>query len=1166
MSGDPSREEWDSNPRDARTPNGFQDRRLRPLGHPPGPTIAGFRGGGTDARLGRVTDPARLPLSGDELFHALVEATDALTYAFDLSDPDGPPIYLSPQVGTILGRSAEEIDAWPSRLLELVHPQDRDRIVEAGRRTVAEGAVFDEEFRIVLPDGTLRWLRDRAHVVPAREDRPAIWVGFATDITARQERQERARLEAAHHRQLVEVLPGIVFRLANEPPFERVTYLSPQIQEVFGYPVERWIEEPALWTDSVHPDDRAAVTAGWRAAVATETPYVAEFRVIRADGSVVWIRERTIPVRLANGRVDEWQGLLLDVTDAHEAQDERARAEQRWRTLVEHAPAMVYTISNDEEGELLYVSPQLRSMLGYEGEPWRDDPKLWATLVHPDDVDRVQAEWIRSVRTKQPFEMEYRARRADGRTVWIRDHTHPAFDDDGHVPYWVGISLDVTATREAEAALGSTAARYQALIEQLPAVVYVDSDDESPRSIFVSSASTEILGYPPEAYLRDQSIWPRTIHPDDRDRVLAAWASAIRTGEPFEIEYRFLRPDGSTVWVRDTSIRIDGEDGERAWQGVILDVTRRVLAEQEAGSASARYQALVEGIPAAVYEMGPDDERRTLYVGPQIEQLLGYTRAEWLEQPDIWIELLHPDDREEVLDAYDRHNETGEPWRSEYRLIANDGTVVWVRDQAVLVRDTRGHAHTWQGVLLDITEKKEAEEQLRRANDELEFRVMARTSQLAEANELMSLEIGERRRMEKELRAAEERHRRLVEDLPGVVYVWHTRKIDGKDPSYISPRIEQMLGFSPAEWHSDWAFWSSRLHPHDHDAVVAATDRAARTGEPFYMEYRYLAKDGRVVWVLDQATLLSRDDAGQPAIFQGVWLDITDRKLAEAKAAAAEERFREVAESAPAITYVFELDHAHGGRATLDYVSPEIAELLGYPITRWMEDPAAWADVIHPDDRQVVIETSQAGFTTGAPWALDYRVLAADGRVVWIHSRARCASRDDTGRPTRFVGVLIDVTERQDAERRARDDLAAATALLRSMPGVPWTELVDPGSGWRRYAYIGPQAQDLFGYTPEELIAEPTHFERLVHPDDHDRVVARSRRSDRSGEPWVDEYRVVVRDGSIRWIHGTARRVTPDGVSPAVWHGISIDVTGARRGGDRGRRGFGTPRAQPRSR
>ena len=103
-----------------------------------------------------------------------------------------------------------------------------------------------------------------------------------------------------------------------------------------------------------------------------------------------------------------------------------------------------------------------------------------------------------------------------------------------------------------------------------------------------------------------------------------------------------------------------------------------------------RYRALVEQVPAIVYEMGPDDERQTLFVSPHVEELLGYSQQEWLDQPDIWIELLHPEDREIELAAHDLHNQTGEPWGREYRLIASDGSVVWVSDKAVLVPDARG--------------------------------------------------------------------------------------------------------------------------------------------------------------------------------------------------------------------------------------------------------------------------------------------------------------------------------------------------------------------------------------------------------------------------------------------------------------------------------------------
>ena len=107
------------------------------------------------------------------------------------------------------------------------------------------------------------------------------------------------------------------------------------------------------------------------------------------------------------------------------------------------------------------------------------------------------------------------------------------------------------------------------------------------------------------------------------------------------------------------------------------------------GRAVPAMSTLFSGLDGMLFRCRVD-ERRTLFVSPRVEEVLGYPRNEWLEQPDIWTELLHPDDRETELAAHDRHTETGEPWKREYRLIASDGRVVWVRDQAKLVRDEDG--------------------------------------------------------------------------------------------------------------------------------------------------------------------------------------------------------------------------------------------------------------------------------------------------------------------------------------------------------------------------------------------------------------------------------------------------------------------------------------------
>jgi PAS domain S-box-containing protein len=1088
-----------------------------------------------------------VPAAGSEMFddlhRQLVETVPAVTYVLPVGLTDGPYAYVSPQSDVVLGLSREELAVDKAGRLRRIHPDDRSRLLQDGVRGAAIGA-WDAQYRVVLPDGSVRWWHERARMIPAAGGRPAMWIGLITPIAGEGAVADAIAEADARYQALTEQLPAVVYiDTYEESPV--TLYISGQIESLSGYRSEEWIADPELWMRVAHPDDRRelAMRPDWPTLLGGHETPANEYRLVHRDGHVLWVRDIARLVRSADGTPLFWQGVMMDVTEQHQAEDERLRSEARYRTLVEQVPGIVYIDTNEPDPAPMYVSPQVLELTGYTVDEWMTDRGLWLNAAHPDDRERLRKEWVSAVGRRAPFSIEYRSLHRDGRVSWFHDSARLVRSDDGKPLFWQGLIQDISDAKRAEEMMSESERRHRTLVEQVPAVVFIDSHEESPICYYVSPQSTEMLGYRPEEFQNDPTLFFRIIHPDDLDRVAAAWVEAVRHSDSFFCDFRLFRRDGEMLFIREAAVLIRDVDGAPVyWQGLIQDLSDRKRAEDSFRASEARYRMLVEQVPAVVYEMDPDDERRTLFVSPQVEALFGYSREEWLDQPDIWTELLHPDDREIELAAHDLHNETREPWVQEYRLIASDGRVVWVRDQARLVRDGSGNASTWQGIMLDITSQKDLEERLRQSNDDLEFRVLERTSELEEANEMMSLEIGERKRIESELRETQERYRRLIEDLPAVVYMWQIHAVDGTWHTYTSPRIEKLLGYSADEWNTSEA-WKDRLHPHDRERVLAATARSETTGEPFSEEYRVFAKDGRLVTVFDHATLLSRDDRGQPLLFQGVLMDVTDQHRAQEFAAQSAERYRELAEDGPVVFSVLEIERGVETKHRLRYISPQIQDILGYPAARFYADVTNWRDIVHPDD-QALAEATSRSLIGGHPWDVDYRVIADDGRIVWMHLEGNTTERDDLGRPVRLRGIMMDVTRRREDEARALEEASVLRSLVEQLPGVTWTYGVEDPLDWRPI-YIAPQVDQLLGYTSAELITEPRFFLRLVHPDDRDRVLELGARCVRLGKAWHAAYRVVARDGTVVSLLSIGKPGRDDHGRPVI-NGMWLDVTAER--------------------
>jgi diguanylate cyclase (GGDEF)-like protein/PAS domain S-box-containing protein len=281
---------------------------------------------------------------------------------------------------------------------------------------------------------------------------------------------------------------------------------------------------------------------------------------------------------------------------------ERLREETgtRYRSLVEQIPAVTYVDAypddNPDVPTPLYISPQVEGLLGYAVAEWMADPTLWERVVHPEDLERVNAEAWRSTKERVPYNTEYRMIHRDGRVVWIREHASVRRDEPNRREIRQGFWFDITTRRLAEEQLIAAELKHRALIEQIPAIVYLAEFGSQGEWLYVSPQIEEMLGYTAEEWTQHPEPFSRHVHPDHLARVLTEEEASWSTGEPLSSEYRIHARDGRLRWFHDQATLVKTESGEPLfWQGLIHDITDQKVAEERI--AFLAYHDELTGMP-----------------------------------------------------------------------------------------------------------------------------------------------------------------------------------------------------------------------------------------------------------------------------------------------------------------------------------------------------------------------------------------------------------------------------------------------------------------------------------------------------------------------------------------------------------------------------------------
>ncbi len=271
----------------------------------------------------------------------------------------------------------------------------------------------------------------------------------------------------------------------------------------------------------------------------------------------------------------------------------------------------------------------------------------------------------------------------------------------------LALTINVLRRRRAEESLKQSEAHYRGIVEDqteficryLPDYTLTFVNDAYCR--YFEQSREDLLGYNFMHFIADK----------DRQTV-QDYLSSLRSENPVEThEYRIITPNGKLRWNQWTNrVILDDEGKVVEFQGVGHDINERKRAEESLREAEVRYRTLVEQMPAVTYIAVLDKIRKTTFISPQIESFLGISPQVCLDNPDFWSQNLHPDDCDRVLKEIARCHKTGESFCSEYRMISKNGNIVWFRDEGITIRNDDGTPLFLQGIMIDITKRKCAEQ------------------------------------------------------------------------------------------------------------------------------------------------------------------------------------------------------------------------------------------------------------------------------------------------------------------------------------------------------------------------------------------------------------------------------------------------------------------------
>ncbi|WP_017315856.1 PAS domain S-box protein [Mastigocladopsis repens] len=1103
---------------------------FRPLSEeasPPGTSLL-VNGEGLGVRFQENSNLSNNPIISENeaqqrlLEAAVVNANDAIVI-FEANDASDDPlggriVYVNEAFTCMSGWSADEVIGKTLPILygEKTSESEIDRI----RVTLGDGTSMRTEFINYHKNGSTYWVEVSISPIASSEGKTTHFVAIHRDISDCKLAEEALRWSEELFRQTAENIRQVLF--VRDTKQDQIIYVNPAYEEIWGRSRARLYEKSFDFLEAIHPLDRDRVIA----AILTQELghlYSEEYRIIRPDGEERWIWTRAVPLKNELGEVFRIFGISEDITERKRATEALRESEQRFRTLADEVPVLIWMSNTD--GLNTFCN---KSCVEFTGRPLEELLGIgWVEGIHPEDRQPYFDMYLSAFKNHQRFQYVCRYLHADGEYRWLINIGVPRFASDGNLIGYIGCSTDITERVQAEAALQQAQAELkqanaelETRVEERTRVVkemnrqiifemtdrlYIEEQlrqsqemlqlimDNIPQSIFWKDTAcvylgsnrnfAKTVGLESSEDVVGKTEYDLVTNKEEADLYTESDLRVMQTDTP---EYRLIfahqRNDGKQVWLEASKIPLhDAEGNVMGVLGTFEDITDRKQAQEALEKSEERFRFLVESIPQQVWFARADGHLE--YVNQRALEYHGCTHEEvegWK-----WEQWIHPEDLPRCLDLWMRSLATGETFEVEFRLFGIvDQGYRWHLARALPLRDKQGQILSWFGTNTDIHDRKQAEEALQRS---------------------------------------QERFRNLVEMSSDLVWEIDEHAVH----TYVSPKVCEILGYQPQEVLGKTLF--ELMLPEEAKRFANRLGSIAAVQQPFKcLEFAVIHKDGHLV-ILEGSGVPIFDAEGKFRGYRGIDRDITERKQAEESL-----RLRDRAITASSNGIM--IADVTMPNSPIIYANPALEQITGYSVAEVIGKNCCF---LHGADiNQPAITVLHDAIAQGKSCTVVVRNYRKNGALFW-NEISISPVYDINGKYTHSIGIQNDISERKQAEVALLISQEQLQYLLSSSPGVIYSCKIYSDYG---ITFMSENVIAMLGYEAQEFMENPSFWASHVHPEDLQQVFAAASKLLEQGQ-YSHEYRFLHKNGTYQWMYDQAKLVQDDAGNPLEIVGYWLDIT-----------------------